>query len=82
MEHEVLTAMINAFPSHYYSIYKVYDARDSYIFAIKRNDADRDSGAVMDPFHIINKKTLQIKGFLPHQDPKLYRYAIQHPIPI
>ena len=66
------------FKPEYYSIYRMYDFIDSYLFAIKRNDA-KDS-VIMDPYYTINKQSLEIKGFLPHLQWEKFELAIKCPV--
>ena len=65
------------FCSKAYDVFGVYDADKYYIFMIKEKNA---TGGIMDPFYSIDKKTLEIKGFVPHENLKLFKYARQHPI--
>ena len=65
------------FCSNAYDVFGVYDAGKQYIFMIKQKKV---VGSVMDPFYSIDKKTLEIKGFVPYMNLDLFKYARQHPV--
>lgn len=65
------------FCSNAYTVPRVYDAGKQYIFLIKQKNV---TGPIMDPFYSIDKKSLEIKGFVPHLNLDLFKYARQHPV--
>ena len=65
------------FCSDAYTVPKVYDAGKQYIFMIKQKNV---VGPIMDPFYSIDKKTLEIKGFVPYMNLEIFNYARQHPV--
>lgn len=77
MDAKVKNAIIRTFNPSEFNIDAIYDAHSSYIFSISKKGL---SGPFMDPFYIINKRTLEITGFLPHLNLDMYKNAIKCPI--
>ena len=65
------------FDPKYYDVFSVYDADDRYLFGIRNK---KYSGEPLDPYYTIDKKTLKIRGFLPHMEKDVFRNAINHPV--
>ena len=77
MNAKVAKAIVEMFDPSEFNIDAIYDAGSNYIFAISRIGSTEPS---LDPFYIINKRTLDITGFLPHLNLDMYKNAMKHPI--
>lgn len=76
MESKIRNKIIKRFyPEH--EVFGAYDAGEKYIFMIREKGV---SGGILDPFYSIDKTTLEIKGFVPHENLKLFNFARQHPV--
>lgn len=64
----------------YYRITDIYDMGDRYLFAITYIKEKESKYGNMDPYYTINKKTLEIKGFAPHQELQKFKAALNNEI--
>lgn len=75
-----LEQIYKIFDPAYFEVYKFYNASNlRYLFAIKRKDTE---GVPLDPWYTIDKKSMKISGFAPHNDLVFFNEAIKHPIDI
>lgn len=72
---ETLEIVRKLFLPEYFTVRKMYDTGDKYLFYIGRNEEDGEE--ILDPWYVIDKKTKQITGFVVHQNLDLFRKVMQ-----
>ena len=80
MDKRCISKINSVFNPKYFKVYAVYEAGSNYMFGIKNRENLNDEP--LDPWYMINKKTLKISGFAPHDDLKLFNEALKHPVDI
>ena len=78
MEEKYLNKIKQIFKPEYFVVFAVYDGGDKYLFGIKNKKYMNEPP--LDPWYTIDKKTLEIKGFLPHEDKEFFKRATQNKV--
>lgn len=72
---KTLTNIRKLFLPEYFSVRKMYDFGDAYLFYISRKEYDGEE--ILDPWYTIDKKTMKITGFVVHDHLEDFRKAMQ-----
>ncbi len=68
---EALNSIRKLFLPEYFTVRKMYDIGEKYLFYIARNEEEGEE--ILDPWYTFDKQTKKITGFVVHQNLPLFK---------